>query len=1529
YTYSLDGATPQIGANPNVFADLDAGSYTVSVGYGSDCFTDIDVIVANDKKFGASVTKTVNPTCFGESDGSITIEAVNATLPYEYSIDGGTWKSAATNIVTESGLADGTYDVKVRQNNTASLCEVIVSTEKLDNPDKVGVTATVEQEITCSATGTEVGATIKVEGTKGTSPYTYELFDNTNTSLGNTLTGITAGTYTVVATDKNGAGCKSDPVTIEVKAKIDVSFDVKALCYDGSNGTINVTNILGNGKFKYTQNGGTTLNAIPAGATSFTITGLSPGVHKIKIIDERGCSLEKTITIYPELSATATPTNLSCTPAGNPTGQILVVPSGGTGFVTPTDYQFSVVTANTTAPLAGTYSATNPITGLAAGTYDVYVKDAQNCEYIVEDVIIKTITPVKITTTANQPQCNGNKGSIDGEITANTGQAPFTITLKDSAGITAGTTLETLTITGTTFSFNNLVDETYTIEITDALGCKFTKTETIASPIALVIDIKDVLPLDCVDTDPAKIGFDFKNVNAANYTPNKLQYTIDNGATWIDYTDGKVRGLNSGELVYIGLQTINTSTNAVVCSIFKGVSYEISYNLSGLIVNPVANPLNCSTGFSVTVEADGGNSPFEFAIGTPTNWLLADTTSPASVPPTIPAIPQIRTRTFDGLIQGLTYEFFVKDALNCIKKNSDSVYVDFTPTVLIKPTINKKSCFTTIPNTGTGQITFDIDNTSKHLDATFDWIIYKRLTPATKALITDPIIAQSTAGGETSLTITSPADLEAGTYYILLSNRIGTPVCQFGSLDVEIEQGTEIKGNLKNIKDITCALPGKIRIEGVNGGFGGYIYTATATEGATTTINGDIVSVSYPTTTPIPATVDVTVTITDKNGCGITLPKETLTVSQNPTINPVTVNSCGAVNTIDINTTGGLAPYQYSLDGINFQAPVSTANHTMNVSDGNQILTVKDANGCTAIVNFDVYPDITFDIDNITVPSCDTSNNSADNATATITVNTGSGDYQYSLDGVLPAVDITGNTVTLLTTLTPGNHTIKIIDKLNATCTLQKPFTVSNPIKPSFTASITKNNSCFGSNGGEITITPTINGAGDLTFTVLNTTTNVTLPTKTVSTADPVIFDNLSAGEYEITAKGTNNGCEFTYPITPDKLEIIVFDPITVPTTAISVTEFACTTGTNTKNSAIVKVDKTAITEGSGTYTKAEFVFTPNGGGAVVTPPASSNFEFTTDNVLGGTVAITVYDDQGCTGTATATIAAFDALPTTATPTASQLISCGTNEEITVTFDAPLATTATITVTQTTGSGYAAVTQTGTGVSTATFKGLPVGKYKITLANVTTGCELTTYHTVTAIPAYTILLSDKIDTSCFGTDSGSIKIDVDGYVGNYDYEIVTKAGASLSPAKTGTGTGTIPVRTPKEITGLKAGDYTVNITTGTINCTVTPIDFKIEDAPAVLSVEAEQTSAVQCIDDANATITVTETKGGWGRYEYQLEDASGIVLGYDFTTNTTNKIFTGLSHGTYKVSVRDALGCIVPSNDIIIANPTQVEFTVT
>ncbi|MBE7645802.1 T9SS type B sorting domain-containing protein [Tenacibaculum finnmarkense genomovar ulcerans] len=1528
YTYTLDDTAKTSNAT-GIFADLDAGSYTVSVGYGSDCFTDIDVIVANDKKFGASVIKTVNPTCFGASDGSITIEAVNATSPYEYSTDNGTnWKSATTNIVTESGLADGTYDVKVRQNNTAPLCEVIVSTEKLDNPDKVEVTATVIKEITCNP---NIGATIQVTPKNGIAPYTFELLDSSGNPLPTPITtttnftNISKGKYKIVATDKNGAGCKSDAVTIEVKAKIDVSFDVKALCYDGSNGTINVTNILGNGKFKYTQNGGTTLNAIPAGATSFTITGLSPGVHKIKIIDERGCSLEKTITIYPELSATATPTNLSCTPAGAPTGQILVVPSGGTGFVTPTDYQFSVVTANATAPAAGTYLTTNPITGLAAGTYDVYVKDAQNCQYIVEDILIKTITPIEITLTPNNPTCTTN-GNVSGIITANTGQIEHTITLKDNAGVL----IETIANHSlSTFSFNDIPAGTgYEVEITDSLGCTDTKTFDLVSPPVLTATLASILP-DCdvpFVGNETLFGFKFENITAVA-SPYAIEYSKDNGITW--ETSPVFTSINQGIVVY---PVIRLLENGVVKCIETFNSYEIPFDVNGLIVDPIASPGICALGFSVTVQAINGVGPFEFAIDditSPTAWQSADiliNTDKNGV-----VIDADRTLTYNGLTPGLSYVFYVRDSRGCIEKNSEDLYVDFTPRVPITGLVNNQTCATT----DNGSITFLIDNKHGDLSNDFTWTLFKRDETTNLGA---PVLPAYTNVAQTLFADITVNGLGEGKYYLEIENDIGN--CTFGSQDVKIEPIAPINGTFKKINDITCSVDGKVLIENVVGGLpattgAAYTYNVINLVNATTaTVTGSSITVAHTDVTDeaLPVTFDIEVVDANPapNSCTKTIGNVSLTVSEKPITNIVKVNSCGAVNTIDINTTSGLAPYQYSIDGgVTFTAPISTANHTMNVTDGlNQTLTVKDANGCiaTATTTFNVYPDITFDIDNITVPSCDTSNNSADNATATITVNTGSGDYQYSLDGVLPAVDIIGNTVTLPITLTPGDHTIKIIDKLNLTCTLEKTFTVSEPIKPSFTHTFT-DSKCATDNSGTITLIST----EALTYTISpdpNSAGSITTN----------IFSALPPNTYTVTGKGTN-GC------TTEIKDIIIteFKAITVP--APTVTEFACTTGTNTRNSATVKVDKTAITEGSGTYTKAVFVFTPylaDGITLGTAEPAkdSNTFEFTTDNILGGTVAITVYDDQGCSGktTTSAIIKPFtpiaDLLATQKTP-----ITCSANESIEVTFDG-IATS--ITVTHADNTVYPS-NPANSITSPVEFANLPVGKYTITIKN-DKDCELTTSYTVKEIPAYTILLSDKIDTSCVGSSTGSIKIDVDNYTGNYDYTIT---GATLVTAITGTGTGTTPVRTLTEISNLPKGDYTVNITIGAAgtnpqNCTVTPIDFKIEDAlNGKLEVKAEETSAVQCIDDANATITVTETKGGWGSYEYQLEikDATGTnytvvkdALSNDinFVNNGNNKIFTGLSHGTYKVKVKDALGCISEITDaIIITNPTEVKFIVT
>ncbi|WCC43871.1 SprB repeat-containing protein [Tenacibaculum finnmarkense] len=122
------------------------------------------------------------------------------------------------------------------------------------------------------------------------------------------------------------------------------------------------------------------------------------------------------------------------------------------------------------------------------------------------------------------------------------------------------------------------------------------------------------------------------------------------------------------------------------------------------------------------------------------------------------------------------------------------------------------------------------------------------------------------------------------------------------------------------------------------------------------------------------------------------------------------------------------------------------------------------------------------------------------------------------------------------------------------------------------------------------------------------------------------------------------------------------------------------------------------------------------------------------------------------------------------------------------------------------------------------------------------------------------------------------------------------------------------------------------------NCSSISKVFEIKEPTDDLSVTGKVTTKISCTDDANGTITATAT-GGWNSsYEYQLEDTSGTAITvkdalgtdviYNFANNKGNNIFENLPEGTYKVSVKDALGCDVESAEVKVENPTKVEFEV-
>jgi hypothetical protein len=125
---------------------------------------------------------------------------------------------------------------------------------------------------------------------------------------------------------------------------------------------------------------------------------------------------------------------------------------------------------------------------------------------------------------------------------------------------------------------------------------------------------------------------------------------------------------------------------------------------------------------------------------------------------------------------------------------------------------------------------------------------------------------------------------------------------------------------------------------------------------------GNIVSTNQNTSTILSAGT-YTVTSYDANGCSlgssiqITEPSLLISTSINATDETAALND----GSITANTNGGVPPYQYSIDGVNFQS----TNFFTGLAPGPYNIVSQDANGCTASETTFVNAYIATGIDNI------------------------------------------------------------------------------------------------------------------------------------------------------------------------------------------------------------------------------------------------------------------------------------------------------------------------------------------------------------------------------------------------------------------------------------------------------------------------------------------------------------------------------------------------------------------------------------
>ncbi|WP_051951669.1 MBG domain-containing protein [Flavobacterium sp. ASV13] len=1096
---------------------------------------------------------------------------------------------------------------------------------------------------------------------------------------------------------------------------------------------------------------------------------------------------------------------------------------------------------------------------LDAGTYKVTVTDANNCTATHSFTITEPEVLEATLVSQHNIDCNGaNTGSIT--INATGGTAPYSYYWYPSGE------------TGTTAS--HLYAGTYTVYVYDANYNSITKSFTITEPNVLTATAAAQTNVAC---HGASTGL--ATVSASGGTGTYRYSWSPSGGS-----DATASGLSTGNYTV----TVTDDNNCTATQNF------IITEPNTIVITPSQTNASCkgtANGSAIaSVTGGAGNYTYQWS---PSGGTNASATGLAAGTYTVTVT--------DTNFCTATQSFTITEPDKLVASKGSQTNIASRGTATGSATVNVTGgtgpyYYSWAPSGGTSATATGLSAGSYTVTVTDD----NTCTATQSFTITEPdeliaskvsqtnIACHGAATGSATVSVTggtglysyswSPSGgtsatatgLNAGTYTVTVTDANAYTATQSFTITEPVNPLTASQGTIVNI-NCHGEATGSATVN-VTGGTGSYSYSWAPSGGTGATASG-LASGTY------------TVTVTDSNGCTTT---QGFTINQpasglSATTASVGVSCFGGGNgSASVSVSGGSPNYSYSWSPYGGTSATATG-----LSAGDYTCTITDSKGCTLTKTVTVATPTKI---SGTITKVDVSCNGGTNGSATVTASGGAGSYSYSWSP-------TGGNAATASGLSKGNYTVTIQD--GNTCVYIASVTIDEPSV--LTASISHTDIlCNGGATGTATVVPsggtgiysylwspsggtaaTATGLVTGTYSCKITDSNGCFVTRSIRIDEPAI---LSATTSQIDATCMTGGQAavnvsggvgpYTYLWSPSGQTTAIATGLNNGSHSCLITDSnGCTiTKTfliNTTNTLIATTSKndilcngantgSASVVPSGAPGPFTYVWAPTGG--------SSN---TASNLAAGNYSVTITSANGCSIVKNFTITEPSAL--TVTPSQTNLLCNGAN-------------TGSASVSVSGGTGSYSYAWAPSGGTSATATGLGAGIYTVTITDANS-CTATQSFTITEPNVLTATAVSQTNIACNGANTGSATVGVSGGKPGYSYSWAPFGGNSATA------------------TGLSAGTYTVTVTDAN-SCTATQ-SFTITEPNVLIATAVSQTNiACHGANTGSATVGVSGGKPG---YTYSWAPSGGNLA-----------TATGLSAGTYTVTVTDANSCTATQSFTII-----------